>query len=70
MTPMRLEPAALQSRVKHSTTGTLRSLPSGLGGDVIKRKLLTDDGRTDNGHPMITIANLEPMAQVSHKVSR
>ena len=34
--------------------------PSGLGGDVVLRKLLTD-----NGHPMITIAHLEPMAQVS-----
>ena len=34
--------------------------PSGLGGDVIYRELLTDEG-----HPMITIAHLEPMAQVS-----
>ena len=34
--------------------------PSGLG-DVISRKLLTE------GHPMNTIAHLEPMAQVSLK---
>ena len=27
MTPVRLEPAALRSRVKHSTTEPLRSLP-------------------------------------------
>ena len=42
-------------------------LPDCLG-DVILRKLLMDDGRTcmtNNGHPMITIAHLEPMAQVS-----
>ena len=26
-----------------------------------------EDGQMDNGHPMITIADLEPMAQVSSK---
>ena len=32
MTPVRLEPAALRSRVKHSTTEPLRSLGGGGGG--------------------------------------
>ena len=33
--------------------------PSSLGGDLFQKKLLTDDG-----HPMITKAHLEPMAQM------
>ena len=35
MTPVRLEPAALRSRVKHSTTEPLRSLPDIDGKQVI-----------------------------------
>ena len=38
--------------------------PSGLG-DILYNKLLTDNGRRDDGHPMITIAHHNPMAQVS-----
>ena len=36
----------------------------GLGGDVIKRKKFTDGWTTHNRRP-ITIAHLEPWAQVS-----
>ena len=35
MTPVRLEPAALRSRVKHSTTEPLRSLSVYLSGRVL-----------------------------------
>ena len=34
--------------------------PSCIEGDIIERKLLTDDG-----HPMITIAHLEPIQLTS-----
>ena len=44
MTPVRLEPAALRSRVKHSTTEPLRSLPTvvfGTSRAVILHNFLT-----------------------------
>ena len=40
------------------------NIPPGGLGDAIKWKLLMD-GLTDEGHPMITLARLESMAQVS-----
>ena len=39
---------------------------SGSGGDVVQRKSLSmTDRRTDDGQRPITIAQLEPLAQVS-----
>ena len=42
MTPMRLEPAVLQSRVKHSTTEPLRSLVKGGTPLLCRGNLFTD----------------------------
>ena len=36
MTPVRLQPAASWSRVKHSTTGPLRSLKDSVDHDIIQ----------------------------------
>ena len=38
---------------------------SGSGGDVVQRKKIRTDGSTDDGHRPITIANIEPSAQMS-----
>ena len=40
MTPVRLEPAALRSRVKHSTTEPLRSLKKQIYGRITTDKLI------------------------------
>ena len=43
MTPVRLEPTALRSRVKHSTTEPLRSLKEGVLGPMQMNMLVDSD---------------------------
>ena len=42
VTPVRLEPTALRSRVKHSTTEPLRSLKEGVLGGPMQMNMLVD----------------------------
>ena len=67
MTPVRLEPAALRSRVKHSTTEPLRSpLVDGCGGKSNSFKLLWKSLLPTNEEIHSKMKVLEWSQQISH----